>query len=1223
MLNVGSKVDTGSDTEIVQPEPGASDSGDRTWSSPSSVSGAVGSTHVLNFKPVLLSSFTFLRNRMEALGVTYNSRSHRLVVLDSMGCVSWPLNPAGGGKRELEFPKQTYGVLKQIIHSSKFNVYFALGKDCSLKVYNKDFCETFAVPGSDLNAAKSIMFNPKADELITGGVGGVKFWKYRVNPKSTNKILPMSNYELFLRADYPHMGGTWVRKVELDVGGQMVLCCSVQALFCYNTKGQLLVVIPHPHKSSLTACISSPYDESLLTASEDHDVNQWTRKGAFVHRFTGHTRAVTNLVLHPETSSIFISGSKDGTIRLWSLDTLTQLLSLPVLEEGVEWLGLTEGSLLYCCSSRRAHIYSLSYFAHFWRCLGSRVTHLDTAWARQKTTRLSVLLEENSLHIMSQGQGLKLSQVLPLPTRTLLQYVYNRAKNLIFFLVDPAEIWIYSCKTNPACRVAVWNVLEILKTVQFLDVGRQSGRISVAEDMRLSPFDGSLWKVPLSGCCCIGTLSSPVYYATSEGMACGDSDQFLLLGLEDGRMLFVDADLDKVLYHVVQAHKGPLSLIKQSEEHRLICVGQETAGKCLKIWSLPKLDLLQEVLIPQSTASLSIIGSHLCLGLDSGSIIFHNVEAAESKLLPPFVTRLPEEACELGESRGTHLTGKVFTDGCPKQSIFLSCSEEEVLKIWDVQGYLLTEVILDHTLTYAIFLNNQADVLMGFKNHLFLIPHQKMLPDLTETTSVISSQAPESDIYEDPAVKYEDVRIDQQEIEVHLDMDSYLAPFQDRDSLLGVRKAGAASVICSSAEAGRTASTQLSMISDNQTATLTPEGSLVSSLQTVDQESTDSLQTKVDEKESELAVESDEPAQETTSEDLLWTVLPLSSSKSLLSSINESEVSAGEVPNMRILLQPPTTEVSTADSRASENLRKQLHISRAAVMINRLQPYAEPNLADSAEVIRRGLKVDRFLTTNKTLTQQQTAFQLSSELNQLLFLNIYKDKLLLQRKRGKRYKKGPKSKMSVPEHFQVTKKRAVDSDQTVSPVKSKDKEVRTVRPVKISVMDRLQSDLQRREAGALLRQERAVQSEERRLVHQLQRIQRQRGLPRHGNCIQSQRVQVTEPQVHVVQSEPPPLRGRLTGRISVPSSLSIPPIFPTPPAGRRPDNYSLPMDPRYRTFVVVRETYAPPEMPLPTPLEQRLLKERFPNYKVPLARQRPRLIDRKIYTPDHFGKCQR
>ncbi|XP_059799893.1 WD repeat-containing protein 97-like [Hypanus sabinus] len=321
------------------------------------------------------------------------------------------------------------------------------------------------------------MFNPKADELITGGVGGVKFWKYRVNPKSTNKILPMSNYELFLRADYPHMGGIWVKKVELDIGSQTVLCCSVQALFCYNTEGQLLVVIPHPHKSSLTACISSPHDESLLTASGDRDVNLWTRKGVFVHRFTGHTRAVTTLVLHPETSSIFISGSKDGTIRFWSLDTLTQLLSLPVLEEGVEWMGLTEGGLLYCCSGRHAHIYSLSYFTHFWSRLGSKVTHLDTASAHQKTTRLSVLLEEDSLHIMSPGRGLKLSQVLPLPTNTLSQYVYNRAKNLIFFLVGSAEIWIYSSKTNPACRVAVWNVLEILKTAQFLDVGGQLGRM--------------------------------------------------------------------------------------------------------------------------------------------------------------------------------------------------------------------------------------------------------------------------------------------------------------------------------------------------------------------------------------------------------------------------------------------------------------------------------------------------------------------------------------------------------------------------------------------------------------------------------------------------------------------------------------------------------------------------------------------------------------------------
>ncbi|XP_043564500.1 uncharacterized protein LOC122559185 isoform X2 [Chiloscyllium plagiosum] len=240
--------------------------------------------------------------------------------------MTWSLDPGGGGKRELEFPKHNYGILRQIIYCSKFNTYFALRKDCSLKVYNKDFVETFTVLNLDLKLVKSIIFNPETDELITGGVGGVKFWKYRMNHKSNNKVIAMSNYELFLRADYPHMGGNWVTKVELDVVTQQVFCCSVQALFCYNTQGQLLLEIPNPHKCSPTACIYSSYIKSILTCSTDCEIKAWSANGIITHRFTGHTRAITNLLIHPETPSIFISCSKDGSIRFWSLDIYSQLL---------------------------------------------------------------------------------------------------------------------------------------------------------------------------------------------------------------------------------------------------------------------------------------------------------------------------------------------------------------------------------------------------------------------------------------------------------------------------------------------------------------------------------------------------------------------------------------------------------------------------------------------------------------------------------------------------------------------------------------------------------------------------------------------------------------------------------------------------------------------------------------------------------------------------------
>ncbi|XP_078066158.1 uncharacterized protein LOC144491771 [Mustelus asterias] len=172
-------------------------------------------------------------------------------------------------------------------------------------------------------------------------------------------------------------------------------------------------------------------------------------------------------------------------------------------------------------------------------------------------------------------------------------------------------------------------------------------------------------------------------------------------------------------------------------------------------------------------------------------------------------------------------------------------------------------------------------------------------------------------------------------------------------------------------------------------------------------------------------------------------------------------------------------------------------------------------------------------------------------------------------------------------------------------------------------------------------------NEKRRQRQEMQRIERQRSLSGHENCNQPQAV-LQAIKAHgcpvsqqVVQSSLQPLSSRLRGMTLCPKPLMFPPaIKPLPetspgelavkPVGISPipARPVRPEDPRNRSavnseqekithgmFFIVRETYAPPKMPVPTPLEERLLKERFPNYKIPFIKHNPRLIERKIFTP--------
>ncbi|XP_059505651.1 uncharacterized protein LOC125460462 [Stegostoma tigrinum] len=277
---------------------------------------------------------------------------------------------------------------------------------------------------------------------------------------------------------------------------------------------------------------------------------------------------------------------------------------------------------------------------------------------------------------MSQCLGTKLSVVLPFPTNTPVQsvacYTYSRPHNLVFFLVDPSEIWIYTVRTDPACRFAVWNIPEILENTNG---SKQPANAPIIEGVCLSPFDSSLWKVPVCECYCITCLSSYIYYNTLDGLVCADCDEFILLGLEDGRILFMDVVVESVKYHEVQAHNGPVILIKHdTDQNQLLSLSREMSEKRLKIWSLPKLQLIHELPIPDDAITFSRIASQLCLGLESGIILFNDIVAADSMMLSFSPTVSQDAKSEPGEKQhAEQAVGMVITDACPKQYIFLSC----------------------------------------------------------------------------------------------------------------------------------------------------------------------------------------------------------------------------------------------------------------------------------------------------------------------------------------------------------------------------------------------------------------------------------------------------------------------------------------------------------------------------------------------------------------------
>ena len=67
--------------------------------------------------------------------VTYNPRSRQFIFLDTRGITTWDKDGVHHTiNRALNFPKYQNKLLRNIIYARKYNVYFCLAKDFSLKV---------------------------------------------------------------------------------------------------------------------------------------------------------------------------------------------------------------------------------------------------------------------------------------------------------------------------------------------------------------------------------------------------------------------------------------------------------------------------------------------------------------------------------------------------------------------------------------------------------------------------------------------------------------------------------------------------------------------------------------------------------------------------------------------------------------------------------------------------------------------------------------------------------------------------------------------------------------------------------------------------------------------------------------------------------------------------------------------------------------------------------
>ena len=730
------------------------------------------SDHIVSIKYGFESRGTYIHatNHCNIISITFNSKTNQYIILDSRGISSWFKDSTSNYSTRLhDFVSYKFNFLLDIIYCRSMNVYFGLTNDYGIIVYNLNFFEIFSI-ATEGTTISNLVFDSKLNELITISRNKFQFWKFKIVEKSR------ACEGLKLQRQYYVPDSCLVTNAEYDHNAQRLYLLCDHDIWCYDVYGHCIVHFAHSRflLSTMSVCTFLKEANTFITGTSVGEIPIYSSNGGLLTTLLKHTRVVTSLLAHPSDSSLFISSSMDGTIKVFSLQMFEELYSVNVFPEGVDCMKLRSSSLLYCASSSTVRLFDLNHICSFWSTVRCHVRSINVFPKREnKSSHIIVDGMDKCIRIYSKATGQKRCTVLPPPEqftmKNVLSFSYDRTGNVIYILFSEMQLWIYLTRTDPATRVAVWNIQDILKTnmsrLPVVFQGDSEEMTNANKEFGVGSFNQKQQNEK-ARCVCTETISRDLYV---DQLQSKNSLNFNLLmcGMSNGTVNFLDPSPPVSIILGFKAHPTSpvleLRTLYDDKDTRILTLIHTINNLSMRIWNARDFKQLNTIRIGKGMSVYSVKSSIFVSGNSEGHL--RVVTLKENSY---------DDTNEKDPTSNDHYGCIVSVDILCQKGFICSCGTDQYIRLWNLHKDLLTELCFDETLCYSSFWGSKGSLLMGFKSQLFLIPSGILkLPNM-ERVDESSDSGNESQVYEDPQVRKDNAK--------HLEfqtknLENYLIPY--------------------------------------------------------------------------------------------------------------------------------------------------------------------------------------------------------------------------------------------------------------------------------------------------------------------------------------------------------------------------------------------------------------------------------------------------------------
>ncbi|EAS06246.2 WD domain, G-beta repeat protein (macronuclear) [Tetrahymena thermophila SB210] len=625
---------------------------------------------------------------------------------------------------------------KSIVNATfvnKYKVYMVLCEDWRLYVFRRNFDLLNKFP-FDSKYSVGMHYLEESDQILLIGVDSIELVKLGITTNiHQSKFLTNIKFEIEMISSQSitqildwNKGYFITGKGEID-DDQYLFIWSLKDLVIYSMK-KLDIIYKMQNlgkrEKSISEILFMREYRYVVSGYNDGTIKVWTLSNnkKIIHTFDGHTRQIDSFTLHTD-KRMFWSASEDMTIRLWNLDTFTNMYTFHLQgsfhkillinhqkfiaeQEGEICIGnISSENELICKHYGNIVAFDKSYKNYYVGKVSGNIEYLT--FTLDNNSGMSIYVPyfktQENLHDLSK---IPISVFYPPPKSNNIIEIIScpYEENIFYMLVEGGDICRYRLEKDTGIVEDTYSSEQIMDadchplnqkatTIKFLkafppqiDVEINDIRIREHEEKVESSFE-NLTELFLK-------------------------NQLMTLGCSKGSIVFLNINDMKKVYARFSFHREQILQIDSvySSSHQdflLVSLCEEYRIKVVKFHQ-NKIQCIQGYDLKQNIRMYSCFDQLFLLNLNGEFEVFSLNQDADL-------------VCKQSDEGNFHESKIISIDFLPAKQYVLTAAEDNKVKLWHMEKILLAQVNIYENLCGAYFASDDGDILISHNGKISLI----------------------------------------------------------------------------------------------------------------------------------------------------------------------------------------------------------------------------------------------------------------------------------------------------------------------------------------------------------------------------------------------------------------------------------------------------------------------------------------------------------------------